>query len=66
MTFSDGGRSTGEDDVVFMTMERNSEVSGSTDSGGVFGILTRGLGISGGGGDVKESRLAGCTEAYVA
>jgi len=65
MTFSDGGRSMGEDDAVFIAMERNSEVSGSTDSGGVFSILMGGPDDSG-GGDEKESRLAGCTETYVA
>jgi hypothetical protein len=46
MTFSDGGRSTGEDDAVFMIMDRKSDVSGSTESGGVFGILIGGLKIS--------------------
>ena len=56
MTFSDGGRSTGEDDAVFMAMDRSSEVSGSTESGGVLGILIGGL-------DEKGSRLVGCTEA---
>jgi len=66
MTFSDGERSTGEDDAVFMTMDRNSEVSGSTDSGGDFGILVGELDISDAGGDEKESRGVGCTEAYVA
>jgi len=55
----------GEDDAVFIAMERNSEVSGSTDSGGVFSILMGGPDDSG-GGDEKESRLAGCTETYVA
>jgi hypothetical protein len=66
MAFSEGGRSAGEDDAVFMTMDRNSEVSGSTDSGGVLGILVRGLGVSDGGGDEKEPRDVGSTEAYVA
>lgn len=66
MTFSDGGRRTGEDDAVLMTMDRNSEVSGSTDSGGDFGILMGGLDVSDVGGDEKESRGVGCTEAYVA
>ena len=46
MTFSDGGRSTGEDDAVFMIMDRKSDVSGSTESGGVFGILIGELKIS--------------------
>jgi hypothetical protein len=65
MTFNDGGRSTGEDDAVFMTMDRNNEVSGSTERGGVFGILMGGFEVSDAGGG-KESRLVDCTEAYVA
>ena len=66
MTFNDGGRSTGEDDAVFMTMDRNNEVSGSTERGGVFGILMGGFDVSDAGGE-KESRLVDCTaEAYVA
>jgi hypothetical protein len=66
MTFSDGGRSTGEHDTVFMTIDRNSEVSGSTERGGVFGILVGRFDVSGVGGDEKESRVVGCTEAHVA
>jgi hypothetical protein len=66
MTFNDGGRSTGEDDAVFMTMDRKSDASGSTDSGGVLGILMGELGVSDGGDEGKESRPEGCTEAYVA
>lgn len=66
MTFSDGGRSTGEDDAVLMTMDRKSEMIGSTESGGVFGILMGGLDVSDGRGDEKESRDVGCIEAYVA
>jgi hypothetical protein len=66
MTFSDGGRSTGEDDAVFIIMDRKSDVSGSTESGGVFGILIGDLKISDAWGDEKESRVVGSTGAYVA
>ncbi len=49
-----------------MIMDRRSEVSGSTESGGVFGILMGGIDVSDAGCGEKESRLVGCTEAYVA
>jgi hypothetical protein len=65
MSFNDGGRSTGEDEAVFMTMDRSSEVSGSTERGGIFGILTGGLDVSDSAVE-KESRLVGWTEAHVA
>lgn len=65
MIFNDGGRSTGEEDAVFIIMDRNSEVSGSTERGGIFGILKGRLDVFD-AGEEKESRLVGCTEEYVA
>ncbi len=65
MIFNDGGRSTGEDEAVFIAIDRNSEPSGKTERGGVFVILIGGLGVSG-AGDEKGSRVVGCIEADVA
>lgn len=61
--FNEGGRSTGDDDTVFMNMDRIRDENGSTERGGDSNIAVGELEAGAVRGGEKDSIVAVCAEA---